>query len=292
MDIALIYMVAGISSRFGGEIKAFAKIGKNEESLIECSLKNALISEFSKIVFIVSRETEKAFREKFGNSYNNIPVFYALQKFDYLNRDKPWGTVDALCSALPFLNCPFVICNGDDLYGMNDFRQMFKHLSNKESNAMIGYRLNDVLSETGSVNRGIIDKWENGNVKNIIEIFSIEKNNFETNKLSEKDLCSMNLFGFQPEILELLKNVLEEFKEKNKNDRKIECLLPNEIGKLTSTGDIILEVYPALEKWHGLTYQEDVKKVKKKLAIVEDLSPSPYSRRQKREKLMSSAIIK
>ena len=53
MEIALVYMVAGLSSRFGGEIKQFAKVGPNNETLIEYSLNQALPAGFTKIVFIV-----------------------------------------------------------------------------------------------------------------------------------------------------------------------------------------------------------------------------------------------
>lgn len=116
-EIALVYMVAGISSRFMGKIKHFAIVGSRGETLIEYSLKQALPSGFSKIIFIVGNKTEKPFREKFGNSYNGIPVYYALQFYDESLRDKPWGTTDALCSIKSLIDCPFVICNGDDLYG-------------------------------------------------------------------------------------------------------------------------------------------------------------------------------
>ena len=120
-EIALVYMVAGLSSRFGGKPKAFAKVGANGELLIDYSLAQALKGDFSKIIFVVSEKTRALFFAKFGNSYKGIPVYYALQEFDSVKRQKPWGTVDALCSAKEFLNCPFVVCNGDDLYGEEVF---------------------------------------------------------------------------------------------------------------------------------------------------------------------------
>ena len=116
-DIALVYMVAGMSSRFGGKIKQFAKVGPEGETLIEYSLNQAIPAGFTKIVFIVGNKTEKPFKEMFGDSYKGIPIKYASQNFDSASRDKPWGTTDALCSAKELLDCPFIICNGDDLYG-------------------------------------------------------------------------------------------------------------------------------------------------------------------------------
>jgi len=94
-DISVCFLCAGVSSRFNGKIKQFAVVGINGETLMEVSLNQALKAGFSKIVFIVGNKTEIPFREKFGNSYKGIPVFYAVQKFDENERDKPWGTADA-----------------------------------------------------------------------------------------------------------------------------------------------------------------------------------------------------
>ena len=79
--VSIVYMVAGLSSRFNGKLKALAKISK-DESLIEYSLNQALPAGFDKIVFIVSNKTKPFFQEKFGESYKNIPIQYALQNYD------------------------------------------------------------------------------------------------------------------------------------------------------------------------------------------------------------------
>mgnify|MGYP001614605345 FL=1 len=131
MDIALVYMVAGLSSRFGGKIKQFAKVGPKGETIIEYSLNQALPEGFTKIIFIVGNKTEKPFRDMFGESYKGIPIFYSQQKFNEEEREKPWGTADALCSAKDVINCPFVVCNGDDIYGAETFRILVNHLKNK-----------------------------------------------------------------------------------------------------------------------------------------------------------------
>jgi len=92
-DIAIVYIVAGMSSRFEGEIKQFAEVGLNGESLIECSLKQALPAGFTKIIFVVGKKTEKGFKEKFGSEYNGIPINYAFQDYDESLRDKPLGNL-------------------------------------------------------------------------------------------------------------------------------------------------------------------------------------------------------
>src|SRR3989344_9452907 len=99
MELALVYMVAGLSKRFGGKPKGLAKVGPNGETLLEYSLNQALPAGFTKIIFIVGEKTERLFKEKFGNSYKGVPIEYAMQEYDSAKRDKPWGTADALCSA-------------------------------------------------------------------------------------------------------------------------------------------------------------------------------------------------
>ena len=254
-DIAIVYMVAGLSSRFGGKIKQFAKVN-DDESLIEYSLNQALKAGFTKIIFVVGEKTEKPFKEMFGHSYKGVPVYYALQKFNKDKRNKPWGTADALCSARDVINEKFVVCNGDDIYGEESFKILAEHLRNKDTSATIGYKLREVLSKQGGVNRGVI-KIDEGRVKAIDEVFEITKENLEVRGLNGDSLASMNIFAFNPEILDLLKESLIEFKKEHEADRDAECLLPVEITKLIQKEKIIMNSYPTLEKWFGITRPGD-----------------------------------
>jgi NDP-sugar pyrophosphorylase family protein len=257
-------MVAGLSSRFGGKIKQFAEVGSNGETLIEYSLNQALPAGFSKIIFIVGNKTEKPFREKFGENYHGIPIFYALQKFDEEKRDKPWGTVDAICTIKDLIDCPFVVCNGDDLYGKETFQILAMHLQNKSTNATVGYKLANVLAE-GSVNRGIFELNSDKTINSLREVFNITKENLKEKALSEEDLCSMNIFALQPEIIDKLNFILQDFKQKNTGDRKVECLLPQEFGNLIKNNKLTIYLYPTKNSWMGITNPGDELKVKEQL---------------------------
>jgi NDP-sugar pyrophosphorylase family protein len=259
-DIAIVYMVAGISSRFGGKIKQFAKVGPNDETLIEYSLKQALAAGFTKIVFIVGNKTEEPFKEKFGDNFNGIPVLYARQGFDPEERDRPWGTCDAVCTVKDVLDCPFVVCNGDDLYGIKVFKILYDHLQNSEEAATVGYRLEVVLPESGTVNRGIFEIDENNCIKAITEAFNISREDLKLQKLS--DSCSMNIFALYPETVSLLTNKLESFKEQNKGDRKIECLIQHKLTELIQEKRLSIKLYPVSEPWIGVTNPGDEEKVK------------------------------
>lgn len=262
MDIALVYMVAGISSRFGS-IKQFAKVTENE-TLIEYSLKQALPAGFTKIVFIVGNKTEQPFKEKFGNSYKGLPVEYCLQRYNPKKRDRPWGTTDALCVAKESLNSAFVVCNGDDLYGENTFKTLVRHLKNNLEEATVGYRLKEVLPEEGAVNRGIFNVKDNF-VISLKETFGITKGNIHEKMLSENSLCSMNIFALHPRALEELNKILNKFKEEHKEERRIECLLPEELNKMIISRRLSMKIYPTEDRWFGVTNPGDELIIKKQL---------------------------
>lgn len=255
MEKAIVFMVAGISKRFNSKIKQFAQVGKNNETLIKVSLDHALKAGFNKIIFIVGNKTEKPFKEKFGNNYKGIKVEYAVQPYDEAERDKPWGTTDALCSAKELIDYPFVVCNGDDLYGENTFKVLSETLYG-EGEATIGYDLGGVLPEKGSTCRGIFNS-EEGYVKEIKEYFDIEKDKLAEKGLTETDLCSMNIFALHPEVIGMLHEKLVVFKEKNKGDRKIESLLPQDLSELINEEKIKMKLFPATEKWIGVTNPGD-----------------------------------
>ncbi len=263
-EIALVYMVAGISSRFLGKIKQFAVVGENGETLIERSLKQALSAGFSKIVFIVGNKTEKPFKEKFLDFYKGIPVYYALQLYDEITRERPWGTTDALCSAKSLLDCPFVVCNGDDLYGEISFRILAEHLKRNNTCATVGFNIEDVLPEQGKVNRGIF-QYNNNSITDLKEIIGIGKEDIQSGKFDKNSLCSMNIFALQPEMLNELLTNLRNFKEKNKNERRIEALLPEDISYLIKQNKISMKLYSTPGLWLGVTNPGDEEIVKKRL---------------------------
>ena len=265
-DIALVYMVAGLSSRFGGKIKQFASIGPNAETLIEVSMQQAIPAGFTKIIFVVGEKTEKPFKDLFGDSYKGIPIHYAFQQYDKEKRDKPWGTLDALGAARHLIDCPFVICNGDDIYGNNTFTMLANHLKNNKTGATVGFRLGNVLSDKGSVNRGVFYINEDGTVNRLVETFNITRDNLESKGLSNDTLCSMLIFGFPLDTLTLLCELLDKFKKENEGNRTIECLVPDQTSKLIENGKLVMQVYHATDKWLGITNPGDEEIVRKELA--------------------------
>jgi len=260
-DIVVVFMVGGISSRFGGRIKSLISVGSHGERLLEWSMIQALPAGFTKIVLIVSPMTAESIRAVFGNAFQGVPIVYAIQSFDQTTRDKPWGTTDALCSARPFLDCPFVVCNGDDIYGSTAFSVLAHHLRTHQEAAIIGYRLGDVISEVPN-NRAILEVDSEENVQKIVETFGITQENLKTLQLREQAYCSMNIVALSHSVLSLLSARLEMFKAEHVGECKSECLLPNEISTLLENKVFTMKLYPAQEPWIGVTAPEDEVKVR------------------------------
>ena len=257
-NLSIVYLVAGLSSRFNGKIKQLANVGKNGETFIECSLNQAIKSRINKIIFVVGEMTEKLFKNKFGDNYQGIPICYALQDFDKKLRNKPWGTADALFFAKKFLDCPFVVCTGDDLYGENSFKILVEHLKKSNEEACIGYLIKNTLPKNGVVNRSLFE-MDGNYVKKIGNAFSISKENI----LGEDHAFScMTIFGLHPNILNLIENKIKIFKEKNKLNRESEFLLHEAISELIQEKKIKMKMYPAKDKWIGITNPGDEEIVK------------------------------
>lgn len=268
-EIALVYMVAGMSSRFGGKIKQFAKVGPNNTTLMEYSMKQSLAAGFTKIIFIVWKMTKEPFMEMFGDNYNWIPVYYAEQTFDPELRDKPRWTLDALCCGVNIIDCPFVVCNWDDLYGANSFKLIVDNMKKSDDAVTIGYILENVLSKEWTVNRWIFDIDENWYIVDITETLGIAESNLWELNLTWKELCSMNLFGLDNNTLIQLNEILKKFKNTHIWDRKSECYLPTELANLIKEWKLKMKIFPTPDTWLGVTNPQDEEIVRKQIEELE-----------------------
>lgn len=254
----IVYLAAGLSSRFGGKIKQFSKIGPNGESLIEISMNHAVNAGFSEIIFVVGDMTKKEFEEHFGNEYKGIPIRYTLQTYDKEKRDRPWGTVDALLTAREYLKSPFVVCNSDDIYGEQSFKILIDHLlSDDSSNATLGYKLTNVLPESGPVNRGIFKVDNNSFVIGLSEVYNIKKDDLPSD-IKPDEACSMNIFALRESIIPNLDDLLGNFISNREGDRRAEFLLSDACGMLIMRNEIKMKLYHSPDKWIGITRPEDV----------------------------------
>ena len=147
-----------------------------------------------------------------------------------------------MCCAKGFIDTSFVVCNGDDIYGEESFRIVFDAMQKGEDGATVGFKLDTMLSDTCTVNRGIFRVNGDNYLTEMKEFFNIERSNLEENNLGVDELCNANLFGFRPNVIDMLDARLEEFKKKYAGTNN-ECLLTTELSELMTDGSVKISLY-------------------------------------------------
>ena len=283
MKTALVIMAAGIGSRFGGGIKQLAAVGPNGEIIMDFSIHDAIEAGFNKIVFIIRRDIEDAFREAIGNRIEKtctelgVEIAYAYQALDALpegvslpeGRTKPWGTGQAVLACKGILQEPFAVINADDYYGKEAFVKLHDFLQGYTPDApsalsMAGFVLKNTLSDNGAVTRGVCRMNAEGYLTGVDETSGIEKTaeggaQAGGKAIDPESLVSMNMWGLTPEFVDLLDKGFVEFFAGTaaSNPLKAEYLLPIYIDELLQKGTVSVKVLPTNDKWFGVTYAED-----------------------------------
>ncbi|HMQ46395.1 MAG TPA: sugar phosphate nucleotidyltransferase [Saprospiraceae bacterium] len=276
MKPTLLILAAGMGSRYGG-LKQIDGVGPSGETIIEYSIYDAIRAGFGKVVFVIRKDIEMAFRERFGQLFeSNIEVAYVFQETDsplegitsFPPREKPWGTGHAILMARDAIQEPFAVINADDYYGASSFETMADFLQQRcspERYSMVGYQLLNTLSEAGHVNRGICSVNEANILTNVVERHRIQRENgqitYEENEqrfeLSPEAIVSMNFWGFHPNIFQHLHQQFLRFVADNQDNPKAEFYIPAAVTQLIHSGAVTLEVLSSAELWYGVTYRED-----------------------------------
>ena len=276
MKPTLVILAAGMGSRYGG-LKQLDGVGPNQEVIIEYSIYDAIRAGFGKVVFVIRKDIEDAFRKTFGNKFEDkIEVAYAFQAIDspiegltdIPKREKPWGTGHAVLVAKEVVDTPFAVINADDYYGISSFQSMAAFLTNEctpDHYSMIGYELNKTLSDAGHVNRGVCYVDGNGYLTDVVERHKVHRSEegitYEEeggrHELSSDALVSMNFWGFHPNIFEITRRQFLEFVDSHRDQPRAEFYIPLVVNNLINSGQIKLSVIPNQEKWYGVTYKED-----------------------------------
>jgi UTP-glucose-1-phosphate uridylyltransferase len=273
--LTLLVLAAGMGSRYGG-IKQIDGFGPNGETIMDYSLFDAIRAGFTKVVFIVREEILETVKEKFQpKAKGKIEIDFVIQSLDKLipeqyknpERVKPWGTGHAVLCAEPAIAEPFVVINADDFYGKDSFASVARFFQGESSgsHAMVGYTLKNVLSEHGSVSRGVGEKDDNGFLKSVVERTTIVTENGKIiSKEKEGDLVlspdaptSMNFWGFQPAIFPIARKLFDEFLKNNHQNIKAEFYIPLIANEMVKRGMGKIKVLDGGNIWFGVTYKED-----------------------------------
>lgn len=296
----LVIMAAGMGSRFGG-LKQIEPVSDKGEIILDFSLYDAIMAGFKKVIFVIKRENEEAFRslidEKAGK---HIEVEYAYQEIDDLpegytvpeDRVKPWGTAHAVLAARKIINGPFAVINADDYYGPSAFQTIYEFLEatndgEKYSYCMVGYNIENTLTENGYVSRGVCCTDESGKLTDITERTKIqwqgEKIVFTDNdeesfeELEYGTTVSMNFWGFTQSIIKEMECGFPAFLDEamEKNPLKAEYFLPSVVDRLIKDGKAEVKVLHSHDRWYGVTYKEDKESVTAALQAMKDKGEYP-----------------
>lgn len=286
--LTLLVLAAGIGSRYGG-IKQIDGFGPSGETIMDYSLYDAIRAGFTKVVFIVREEILEVVREKFApKAKGKIEIDFVVQpqnKFipeQYQNPDrkKPWGTGHAVLCARHTIGEPFVVINADDFYGKDAFTAMADFFAGDTSgaHAMVGYTLKNVLSDHGSVSRGVGAMDENGYLMAITERTTIVVENGKIiSKEKDGDVIldpqaptSMNFWGFHPTVFDFSAEMFDDFVEQNHENIKAEFFIPLIVMGMIRQRKGKVKVLGGGKIWFGVTYQEDKEEVSKKIKELVD----------------------
>ena len=277
--MTLVILAAGMGSRYGG-LKQIDPVTSEGEFIIDFSVYDAILCGFDRVVFVIKRENLDIFRETIGKRFENkIKVEYAFQELDALpegfsvpeGRVKPWGTGHALLAAKNVVNDPFMVINADDFYGRGSYRLLAAHLSADVDSehpcyAMVGYILENTLTENGTVARGICEVDDNGMLLEVTERTAIRPNGDVAVctvdgvdiEIPLNAIASMNCWGFTPDIFEKIEKRFVKFlSEKHADELKCEFYLPFAVCEMLKTGEADVRVYRTEDSWYGVTYKDD-----------------------------------
>ncbi len=286
MKPTLLVLAAGMGSRYGG-LKQMDGLGPSGETIIDYSIYDAVHAGFGKVVYIV-RETfreefEAVVRKKYSNALcpDGSPVEFRFVVQELTNlpcgfvpnpeREKPWGTAHAVLMAKDVINEPFAVINGDDYYGRESFKIMADwlcaHAETRGEYCLVGFRLDNTLTESGGVSRGICTAGADGCLTSVEEFHNValeadgkvwgENSKGEKVEVDGSALCSMNMWGFTPDYFDFSGEALVDFLKVNANELKAEIYIPDVIDRAINRNFAKTELLSTPSRWFGVTFKAD-----------------------------------
>jgi dTDP-glucose pyrophosphorylase len=296
----LLILAAGMSSRYGGGSKQTDGMGPCGETLLDYSVYDAKRAGFGRIVFVIRREGEAAFRERVVSRLEpHLPVALVYQEMSDLpsgfqvpaERAKPWGTGHAVLAARHEIREPFCVINADDYYGRDSFQVMADWLRRPDLDgppcawSMVGFRLRNTLSEHGKVARGICEVRDGllTGIEELTDIFRTDAGaenrppEQAVRPLSGDEIVSLNMWGFTLAVFADFQRSFTVFLEENTASARAEFYIPSGVDAAIHAGRATCRVLPTTSQWFGVTYQEDKPRVTAAVrALVDaDMYPSP-----------------
>ncbi len=281
MSLTLVILAAGMGSRYGG-LKQLDPVGPSGETILDYAVFDAARAGFDRVVFVIRRDFAGEFERVVVRRYAAwLPVELVFQATDLVpagvsvspERTKPWGTGHALWCARAAVPGPFAVINADDFYGRDAFGQLAQLLrqpataARKPRFGIVGYRLDQTLSEHGAVSRGICTVSSDGLLQKVEERTGIRREDIGPGRTyTGAETVSMNCWGMTPVVFGQLEWQLTAFLQQHGHDPKAEFYLPAAISDLVAGDAAEVAVLSTSARWFGVTYREDRPRVAAALA--------------------------
>jgi NDP-sugar pyrophosphorylase family protein len=284
MQPTLLILAAGMASRYGS-MKQIQSFGPGGETIMDYSIYDAMRAGFKKVVFIIRESFAQEFKDIFEPKLKGkIETDYVYQDLNSFlegravpeGRTKPWGTAHAVLCAKDAVKEPFAVINADDFYGRDAFEKAYRFLTGQcsaDTYSIIGYELTKTLSENGTVNRGVCQVDESGNLTSIAERLNISMkdgkiicdDDQEPKELPLNSQVSMNFWNFHPSIFDYSQELFTKFLDTESSNPKAEFFIPIVADQYINEGAGRIRVIPTSAQWFGVTYKEDAPEVKEQL---------------------------
>jgi len=261
---ALVVLAAGRARRYGG-CKPLAPVGPQGEAVIDLVASDALAAGFGTIVLVLGPSTGAAIR------YHVEQTWPEAVDVRFTTQPAPLGTADAVLSASDHVGTsPYGVGNADDIYGPAACAQLATHLrAHADTNALVGYRLEDAVIGQGPVTRGICRVGPDGTLLAVEERRQVTRtpeggfvagDGREPAELSPDARVSMNLWGFTPAFHKTLQAAMDAVVDVSEES---EVLLPEVVA--ASLASSPFTVLPAQGRCIGVTHPDDLSLVQAEL---------------------------
>lgn len=289
----LVILAAGLGSRFGG-LKQLAPLGPGGAPLMDYSVYDARRSGFGRVVFVVRPELAE-WAERRRSTFGGPPAEVVFQRLEDIPtgcslpaaRQKPWGTAHAVRAVRGVVRGPFAVLNADDFYGRPAFVAAAEFLAGLDpassGHALIGYRLDETVSDAGGVSRALLEPNQEGTLATITELRNLRRDyagfvrgerQGTSIQVPGEALVSMNFWLFGPAIFDTLELGFEHFLRGGPGPEE-ECYLPEVVQRAIAAGTARVTVLNPGSRWCGVTYQDDAPGVRTHLSALAALGEYP-----------------
>ncbi len=274
---SLLVLAATMGNRYGG-LKIPESIGPNGETVLDYSIYDAVQAGFDRIVFVISRYFEEDFKLKISSKYEDlVKIDYVYQDVDMVpekkrnpKRSHLWGSAQAVLMGEGHIDAPFGVINAVNFYQRASFELLYRQLRQTDNatdeHSLIGYRLANVIPESGGANRGICETDTDGYLVSVTDRPGVERISGhpmylnELNQwvqLDETALVSMNMWGFAPSIFSRIRKDFDRFIDHSGTDLKAFFTIPDFINGMIAQQEGRIRICETPAVWMGVVSPVD-----------------------------------